>query len=650
MAPEDLNEVFEEEMDDATVITVPIDDTLSNSGEAADAKAVGDALALKADKSELQTAVTVNGQSADNQGHIIVTGADTRMSSTDQTTVKTAIESAAGRTGADIPVDNSQGAQTIKQALQSGATRTADQIEMTEEDDTTVKQAIDAVTGRVSTAETDITGLKNKTAAEIRYQTGSEETIKQHVDAMVSGQVKTVNGEGPDADGNVEIERVPLADNLYSEAAEKVNGYFRARTTAGSGSISDGSAWVQKLLGNRVHTGYTAESITGTVTPMPRTAPAAITASLNKTTFIAYVETAGTYELNYTDSWDHTPSDYGVTVSNEPISGDKITIVWDGESDPVLTVDAATRTAPPDITASIDRDTWVGYVNASGTYTFTYSTVWKLSNTEVDLTDYGITVTNTPIAGDEIVVVYVKEVRGTITVADPDALIGTGWNLYDHSKGYARVVVYSEQYGYKISGTYTSIAFAETPDGATTAITPDENGLFQITKDGYIIVTGGNGTDTAIWTTWSDWISQANGGTWEAYSESEVDITTIMSSNFPYGLLKVGTVADEIDFVHKQAISRISRTAYSAEARAAAAASGRAYEFDENYIYQVRAEETVNAITIDEEYQISEHGLEYFAGTAVDVYSEILYGQNLKDKLKRQVVTGWMTVTQVKGL
>ena len=83
MAPEneDLNEQLEEEMDDASVITVPIDDTLSNSGEAADAKAVGDALALKADKSELATAIDVNGQSADNQGHILVYGNHIPMSS-----------------------------------------------------------------------------------------------------------------------------------------------------------------------------------------------------------------------------------------------------------------------------------------------------------------------------------------------------------------------------------------------------------------------------------------------------------------------------------------------------------------------------------------------------------------------------------------
>ena len=46
MSEINLNEEVEEVVDDATVMTAPIDDTLSISGEAADAKAVGDALAL----------------------------------------------------------------------------------------------------------------------------------------------------------------------------------------------------------------------------------------------------------------------------------------------------------------------------------------------------------------------------------------------------------------------------------------------------------------------------------------------------------------------------------------------------------------------------------------------------------------------------
>lgn len=635
MAPENdnLNEEVEVEVDDAAVITVPIDDTLSNSGEAADAKATGDALALKADKSELQTAITVNGQGADAQGAILIDGTDIPMSGTDTTTLKAKIEAVDGKTAADIPVSTDPGAQTIAQALSTGATRTADQIAMSETDNTTVKQAVDTIKGDVNNLEETVGTLGNKTAADIKYNTGSNETIKEHVDAIDQGLVKTVNDIGPDASGNVDVERVPYADNLFSEDGEQVDDSFLIRTTAGSGSLSDGNAWAQKLMGNRVHSGYVAESIAMTVNAMPRTTPAAITVSIDQAAFAAAAETAGTYEFEFTTAWDVNPTSYGLTVSNTPVNGDEIVVVWDGDNDAVVTVNAVPRTAPPAITATIDRDTWVAAVNASGTYTFTFTTGWN-----EDLADYGIVVTNTPIAGDQIVVVYVKEVRGSIAVATPSALVATGWNLYDHANGYARVVKYSNVYGYAISGTYTSLVFKTDLSETGTPITPDEDGLFNVSGTGYVVVTGGNNTDTAIWTTWSDW-DEGYSGSWQAYSESTVSLASIMSANFPYGLCKVGDVCDEIDFVHKQAISRISRVAYSDEARAAAEASGRPYEFDEDYIYQVRATEITNSITIDEEYTVSEHGLEWFAGSTVAVYSEILYGSNLKDKLRRDVVT-----------
>ena len=66
-------------VEDATVITTPIDDTLTISGDAADAKAVGDALALKADLSAVNT-IKVNDESADNQGQILLYGEDIPMS------------------------------------------------------------------------------------------------------------------------------------------------------------------------------------------------------------------------------------------------------------------------------------------------------------------------------------------------------------------------------------------------------------------------------------------------------------------------------------------------------------------------------------------------------------------------------------------
>ena len=629
----ELNEQVELTVQDSDVITVPIDATLTHSGEAADAKAVGDALAEKADKSELQNAITVNGQAADAQGQIIVTAEDTKISDSDTTTVKEAIDAAVGRTAEDIPMSDSPTAQTIAQAMAGSVTRTADQIAMSASDETTVKARADAQQGAIEDLQSAVSGLENRTGASIPYQTGSEETIKTHVDALEAGKVRSVNEIGPDANGNISLERVPYADNLYSEDAAQVAGSFVTRTTGGSGSLNDGSAWAQSIQGNRIREGYVQERVQMTVTPMPRSAPAAITAVLNETVFEEYVGTAGTYTLSYNGTaWSADPADFGVTISNTPLNGDVITIVWDGSNDAVMTVSAVERPVPPAITATIDRNTFVAYVEESGTITLTYTTGWS-----ADPTLYGITVTGTPIAGDQISVVYVKEVRGTITVATPTRLVATGWNLFRQTLGRARVVHYSDTLGYKIGGNYTAVAFAETLSGTQTPVTVDENGLFNVPVDGYVFVTGGD-ADTYVLTTWSDW-TEGYTGDFEAYSESAVDLTTVMTGSFPYGLCRVGDVRDEIDLRHKQAINRIQRMEYTVANRASAEASGRDFEFDEDYIYIVRETPVVTDITIEEEYSVSEHGLEFFDGATVPVYAEILYGVNLKDKLKRDVVT-----------
>lgn len=634
---DNLNEGVEVVVADAEVITVPIDDTLTHSNEAADAKAVGDALALKADKSELQNAITVNGQEADAQGQIIVTAEDTKMSDSDSTTVKAAINAAASRTAEDIPVSSSPTAQTIAQALASGANTTADQIRMSATDTTTVKARIDAQTGSIETLQSEVSELDQRTGATIPYKTGDTETIMEHVDALEAEKVKTVNNVAPDVNGNIALDRVPFADNLYTDDGELVGEAFLIRTTAGSGSLSDGSAWAQTIAGRRTHEGFVPEVLNMTVNAATRPVPPAITATLNADTFEAYVGTAGTYTLTYgTAGWSADPYLYGLTISNDPVTGDVISITWDGTNNPVMTISAAGRVAPPEITAEIDRDTFVSYVSGSGTVTLNYTTGWS-----ADPALYGITVTNAPYTGDQIVVVYAEEVRGTIVQSDPTALTATGWNLYDHTNGYARCVRYSETYGYMIQGTYTSLAWAETITGTRSAITPS-GGLFQVPGDGYIFVTGGNATDTAIFCTWSDWTTGPDRA-WEAYTESGIDFSAIMSTAFPYGLCQIvsGTMSlsDEIDLVHKQAVSRITRMAYSLENLAAVRAAGRLYEYDEDYIYQERETYLVTQITLGDAYTVSEHGLERFEDTPVAAYAAILYGTNLKDKLKRDVLT-----------
>lgn len=288
---------------------------------------------------------------------------------------------------------------------------------------------------------------------------------------------------------------------------------------------------------------------------------------------------------------------------------------------------------PDPFTISIDRDTFVSYVSASAIITLTYTTGWS-----EDPANYGITVSGNVITGDQIQINYTKEDRGTIVQCNPLSLVSTGWNLYDHSNGYARVSHYSDQYGFRIGGTYTSIAFATDPDDANPETITPVDGMFSVPSDGYIIVSGGNDTDTYIINAWSDW-TEGYSGSFEPYSETVIDLETVMETYFPYGLMRVGNVRDEINLNTLTAVSRIGRMAYTAENIATAKASGREYEADTDYIYIVKADEEVNTILVDGSFEVDDHGNEFINGTEVPVYVEVLYGNNLKNKLERDVLT-----------
>lgn len=515
---ENLNETFEEEMDDATVITVPIDATLSNPGEAADALAVKEALALKADKSEISAQVTVDGQEADAQGAILLYGSHIPVSDGDSTKLDEKLEAIDGKTAADI--------------------------KMASDDNTTIAQAIAA--------------SQNVLAEDVLMEEGGTDTVADELERLDAekGKVKSVNGKTPNSSGNVQVEEVGYARNLVSDAARASVGSFIERTAGGDSSISDGTAFLQQIRGNMSHAGYVAEELNMTV--------------------------------------------------NADASG---------------------------ITATIDRDTFVAAVSQSGTTTLTYTTSWS-----ADPATYGVTVTGSPQNGDSIVIVYVKEVRGTITPANPESFVATGWNLYKHSNGYAKVVKYN--FKYHVGGAYTALSFSTTPSGNQTAITVVD-GSFDVPADGYVHVTGGNSTTTYITLEWQDW-TEGPTVAWAAYSESVVDVSDLFESEaiFEHGLLAVGTTYDVIDLELGQAISRIERQAYNSTNLAAAKASGRAYEYDENYIYIVRATaETEDISSIDGQFTASDHGIEFIDGTEVPVTAAVLYGNNLKNKLERDVVT-----------
>ena len=522
MSEVNLNEGVSVVVEDATVITTPIDDTLTISGDAADAKAVGDALALKADKSELSAQVTVNGQSADAQGAIIVTGSDIPTGTGDNTKLDVKIAAIDGKTGEDIPLSGAVGAPSIASAIADSLSVAADEIPLEEDSQTTVKDELERLDSE-------------------------------------KGTVKTVNGQEPGSNGNVQVAEVAYARNLISDASRAAAGTFVERLSGGGASLGDGQAYLQQMRGAMTHTGVIVEVLDPTVTP--ETSDIAVTSIDSDTFFSEVQDDSGTIEFSYTTGWDTDPATYGITFTGTPADGDKISVA------------------------------------------------------------------------------YVRGNRGTITVATPTGLTATGWNLYNHSNQYARVLAYD--YKYHVGGAYTALAYSATPSGNQTAITPDEHGSFTVPADGYVHVTGGNSSSTYITPEWSDWTAGPS-GTFEAYNVDSISLSSLMGSGnlFQYGLMAVGNTYDVIDFEMGVAVSRIDRWEYNAENIAEAIASGRAYDADEDYIYIVKdVADSQSITTMDSTFSASDHGMETINGTEIGVYCLILYGNNLKNKLERDVVT-----------
>ena len=285
------------------------------------------------------------------------------------------------------------------------------------------------------------------------------------------------------------------------------------------------------------------------------------------------------------------------------------------------------------ISAEIDRATFFANENLpSSPILLAYSSSWS-----TDPSTYGITVTGTPVNGDQISITYVREEPGTITVASPSSFISTGWNLYQSANGYAKVVKYSDEYGYKISGDYTSLQFSTTVSGEKTALAVEDD-LFNVEQDGYVWVTGGNAANTAIWPTWSDWTDNYP-GSFAAFSSTEIDLSDVMTTYFPNGLCRVGNVYDEINISLGVAIVRIERMQNNATNMATAISSGRLFDYDESYIYIVMASATTHSIDVSGAYTANQHGIEYFAGSSIAAEAQTIYGMNLKNKLERDTLT-----------
>ena len=570
----------------------PVDVTLSVSGMAADAKETGD---------RIQSLGTLIGGSSFPLGEDTVSGAITavngRIGSGDMpgetTTVIAALNYVLGYAEAILgDTELPRGAETVSEALDvlsdligegtinsqyTGLINAVNTITALIGDtalpagSTTITDAISKLVSgyivlSVNGVLPDVDGnVEIPTIATVNHREPDE-----NGNVNIDTGAMSVNGNTPDAAGDVKISEVDYANNLLSDSVQYSEGEFIERTSGGHASIQEGDAWLNRIYGRRIHTGYVAEYLVPTVYPATRPDPE------------------------------------------------------EGEEPDVIAISA------------FDKAVFRAYVAASTTIDLYYTTEWS-----ADPTLYGLTITGTPIAGDHIQVVYVKENRGTITQSTPTGFRSTGWNLFNSETGRARVLKYSDTQGFKISGDYDGLSFATTLEGDTTPIVPVD-GAFTVPSDGYVFV-GSAQSNVAIWMAWGDW-SESYPGEYQAYSETEVDLTDIMEDCFPTGLKQVGTTYDTIDYNAMTATKRIERLEYTAAnyAEKMAIVGNQEYEIDSQYIYYVLPEPVVTVLDPTEvsgAYTASDHGLEIIDGTSVPVYVETMYGNNLKNKLERDVLT-----------
>jgi len=387
----------------------------------------------------------------------------------------------------------------------------------------------------------------------------------------------------------------------------------------------------------------------------------------------------------------------GITLSSTAVVNDTMEIVYnysdiEGEESYAI----ATYNAVDRLTIAVDEIIFAQKVNETfGVYTFLrQGTIWMINDSVVNISEYGITITGTAQTGDTITVTY----NGDMQVATPTSFQASGFNQFNPANvlsGYTinengEIVAsagsyvayihavgglennYGNRHGdYTIyddntTGTLVRVGYSATiPTTSSTVTLSGSDGIEVVNdtsilpanklqwitfpKDGYICVALTDITKLCVHPTWSNYKDQDYA---EYVAPSVINIPTTgydisdptqtqVSLNCANYFGKVGNVFDEIFLEDNRYVNRIGRYTYSAENLATVEELGVDYIYDSNYIYYVLPTPITYVVDIPNngQYIANDFGTEEFVGTIVAVLANTLYGNNLVDKLRTDVLT-----------
>ena len=509
--------------------------------------------------------------------------------------------------------------------------------------------------------------------------------------------VRSVNSKIPDAVGNIDITNVATADNLTSPDAQGSYDYFVYRTSGGSASLSSGEAQLVYVDGNMKINGRTPENfLIQTNNNITVTYSASIwkqylndpASGIYLFTYTKPTSRVSTLSWTSAGSWNFAPAS-GSTVSN--INPDSYGIYVSNVVNPSVSISVSGTST---VVATVVPDTWFSVMSGSGVYNFTYYVPdlqedptgvegWYYNQELITLTDYGITANGTAANGSIITinsvtgtpdstvrVDYTKYNPGTIVIPTPTKFCATGFNQFDKNTMYignanisggkiarntGTYVCYCKAVGgvtngyvaFSSNGTILNIGWcAELPaigsDVVTTgaAITSTLSSI-PFSENGYVVVVVSNMEDLCIHPRWS-------GGADEDFAEyvapSEIDLPTedLEGNTIPlgtWGMPAVGAIADRLNLDAGTYVQRIDRLANTSSNLSYVQGLETPYEYDNDYIYYVLSEPITYTVDVDPTYIVNDWGTEEFIGATVALGAQTLYGQNLRDKLRTDVLT-----------